>query len=401
MLNEKYKDKLINTLCQLIRIPSRSSDEGGEEEMIQSLVAKSMKDAGARVRTFDVEDIPTFRNHKLCHRPNRQYKGRPTIIGEIGDKGAPALLVLAHSDTVQIDSPEKWSVDPFSGQILNGMVYGLGVGDDKWGVATILIIIQALMELEKIFTKRVIFVSTVDEENGVGNGLLMLKLVGLKAEAALYLDGSDGDINIGNMGGSFLYLKPIKMINKKKLKHHAFQLERACQKMSKEREPLYNRPFFENNYIGKCSPILKNINDVNGNIFMINFYTFPEEKRLSTCKSLEKMVAEALGKDFSDYKLTYDEPWFEPSFIGTDVPLMRQLAEIYHKIMGKPATISIIPKQDSFILNNYADIPTVSFGPCRSKGYGAYHHVDENIDIEFAWKCCCVTYETIYKWLCK
>ena len=401
MLDEKYKDKLINTLCQLVRIPSRSSDEGGEEGVIQSLVAKSMKDAGARVRTFDIDDIITFRNHKLCHGPDRQYKGRPTVIGEIGDRDAPALLVLAHSDTVQITSPAKWSADPFSGQIRDGAVYGLGAGDDKWGVSAILTTIQALMETEKSFKRKVIFASTIDEENGVGNGLLMLMLAGIKAEAALYLDGADGHINIGNLGGSFLYLKPIQAINKEKLNHHALQLEKACQKMKKERDLLYDRPFYKNNYARKNSPSLVHLNDVNGNIFMINFYTFPEEKRLPTCKSLEKMVEDALGKDFVNYELTYNEPWFEPSLARTDLPLKGQIAEIYHKIMEKSAIISTISKQDTFIFNNYANIPTVSFGAARSEGPGGFHQVDENINIEFAWKCCCVVYETICRWLSK
>ena len=400
MLDEKYKDKLINTLCQLVRIPSRSSDEGGEEGVIQSLVAKSMKDTGARVRTFDIDDIPAFRNHKLCHGPNRQYNGRPTVIGEIGDRDAPALLVLAHSDTVQITSPEKWSADPFSGQIRNGAVYGLGAGDDKWGVSTILTIIQALMEKGKSFKRRVIFASTIDEENGVGNGLLMLMLAGIKAEAALYLDGTDGYINIGNMGGSFIYLKPIRAIDKEKLSHHALQLEKACQKMNKNRKLLFDRPFYENeNWIKEHSPIFNRINDKNGNIFMINFYTFPEEKRLSVCKNLEKMVAGALGKDFVNYKLKYNEPWFEPAFMGVEVPLVKQLSVSYQNIFRKPAKISITAKQDAFVLRNHADIPTVSFGISRSKGIGQFHEVDENIDIEFAWKCCCITYETIYEWL--
>ena len=360
-----------------------------------------MKDTGARVRTFDIDDIPAFRNHKLCHGPNRQYNGRPTVIGEIGDRDAPALLVLAHSDTVQITSPEKWSADPFSGQIRNGAVYGLGAGDDKWGVSTILTIIQALMEKGKSFKRRVIFASTIDEENGVGNGLLMLMLAGIKAEAALYLDGTDGYINIGNMGGSFIYLKPIRAIDKEKLSHHALQLEKACQKMKKERDPMYDRPFYENNYARKNSPSLFHLNDVNGNIFMINFYTFPEEKRLPTCKSLEKMVEDALGKDFSDYKLTYNEPWFEATFIGTDLPLVKQLGVSHRRITGKPAKIATSAKDDGFLLNNHADIPTVRFGVSRTEGPGALHQVDEKVDIEFAWKCCCITYETIYEWLSK
>ena len=399
MFDEKYKDKLIDTLCQLVRIPSRSSINGGEEGMIQSFIADSMKNAGISVRTFEADDFPAFRDHELCHGPDRQYKGRPTVIGEIGDKDAPALLVIAHSDTVKITSPEKWSVDPFSGQIRNGAVYGLGVGDDKWGVATILIVIQALMEKEKIFKRRVIFASTIDEENGVGNGMLLLMLAGIKAKSALYLDGLDEIVSVGNCGGSCLYLKPIRPINEKKLNRHTLQLEEECRKMNKERQHLFDRPFFKDNYGRRYSPVLKRCNDVSGNVFGIHFYTLPEEEKLSSCKNLEKMVSNALGKDFSDYTLVYDEPWFEPVLIGTDVTLVKQFASNYREIIGKPAKIATTAKGDGFILVNHADIPTVRFGISRSEGPGAVHQVDENVDIEVAWSCSCVVYKTIYKWL--
>lgn len=401
-LKIKYKNNLMDTISKLVQIPSRSSIEGGEEGMIQSLVAKSMKDTGARVRTFEANDVPEFFNHQLCHGPDRQYKGRPTVIGEIGHRDAPALLVLAHSDTVQITSPEKWSVDPFSGQISNGKVYGLGSGDDKWGVAAILTIMSALMEKGELFERRVIFTSTIDEENGVGNGLLLLMLAGIKAKTALYLDGADGNISIGNMGGSHLHLRPTSSTSKKKLNNHALMLEEACKKMNKKRRHLYDHPFYENNnWTKEHDPVFKLINDKYGNVFDINFYIFPEEEKLSASKRIEEMVAGALGKDSSEYKFTYDELWFEPAFVGVEVPLIKQLSTSYQNIIGKPAKISIIPKQDAFILTNHADIPTISFGISRSEGPGQFHEVDENIDIEFAWKCCCVVFETIYKWLNK
>ena len=46
-------------LCEFIRLPSRSTPEGGEEGRLQRLVAGKMKDLGARVRIFDPTDIPS------------------------------------------------------------------------------------------------------------------------------------------------------------------------------------------------------------------------------------------------------------------------------------------------------------------------------------------------------
>src|SRR5437016_3039261 len=107
MLN--YKNQLIDYLCQFVRIPSRSSALGGEEGEIQRLMALNMRRLGARVSLFETSDIPEFPKHPLCHGPTRQYTDRPTVIGELGPHDSPALLILAHSDTVEIFHPELWA----------------------------------------------------------------------------------------------------------------------------------------------------------------------------------------------------------------------------------------------------------------------------------------------------
>ena len=112
-----------------------------------------------------ITEIPGFRAHPLCHGPDRQYTNRPTVIGELGPENASALLILAHSDTVQITRPEDWTFDPFCGEIKNNMICGLGASDDKWGLAVMLVIMELLQSESHKLKKRIIFASTVDEEN--------------------------------------------------------------------------------------------------------------------------------------------------------------------------------------------------------------------------------------------
>jgi len=122
MLDERYRDQYINDICRFIRIPSISDAQGGQEGPLQSLVAERMRTAGARVRTFDPTDVSGFLTHPLCYGPDRNYKNRPTVIGEIGPENAPALLVMAHSDTVPVIKPERWTFDPFLGEIRDGEI---------------------------------------------------------------------------------------------------------------------------------------------------------------------------------------------------------------------------------------------------------------------------------------
>src|SRR5690606_27022290 len=95
---------LTETLCDLISIPSCSNAEGGDEGAVQAYVEGRMRQAGARVSIFDVADVKGFLEHPLCSGPERNYCNRPTVIGEIGPASAPALLILAHSDTVSINN---------------------------------------------------------------------------------------------------------------------------------------------------------------------------------------------------------------------------------------------------------------------------------------------------------
>jgi len=89
-LSETCKQALIDDLCGLVRIPSRSLPEGGEEGQLQELVADRMRRSGARVRTFEADDYPEFLADGLCHGPDRQYTGRPTVVGELGPEDGPA-----------------------------------------------------------------------------------------------------------------------------------------------------------------------------------------------------------------------------------------------------------------------------------------------------------------------
>lgn len=47
----------------------------------------------------------------------------------------PRLLVDGHIDTIPLHSPERWTVDPFGGEIRDGKLYGLGICDQKASIA--------------------------------------------------------------------------------------------------------------------------------------------------------------------------------------------------------------------------------------------------------------------------
>lgn len=399
LLDEKYRVSYFQTLRELVAIPSRSSPSGGEEGAIQNYVAQKMRQSGARVRSFEVSDIPEFWNHPLCYGPQRDYSRRPTIIGEIGPVDAPALLVAAHSDTVPMFEPDKWTRDPFDPGNFPDKIYGLGVGDDKWGVAALMTVMQAIVESQPSFSRRVIFASTIDEEHGVGNGLLFLHLAGIKAEAALYLDGGDGEILLGNLGGSTYFLCPKPGVGEAEMNADASALDVLCREKSRERQSLFDRPFLRENLLRHGSVFARHMDDENGSRLMVAFATVDGEDPVSVQSEIETLMNEALGERLARYDVKLRQPWFEPAFTDQNTPFVGRMRESYRQVMGREPKVSRNIKQDAFVLINHAKIPTVSFGAGRTEMPGAFHSPDEFVETEPTWKIVQVAHAAVASWL--
>jgi succinyl-diaminopimelate desuccinylase len=61
--------------------------------------------------------------------------GRPSLAAVLGKPGrGPALVLNGHMDTVAIDDPARWTVDPFGGEVRDGAVWGRGSVDMKGGL---------------------------------------------------------------------------------------------------------------------------------------------------------------------------------------------------------------------------------------------------------------------------
>jgi acetylornithine deacetylase/succinyl-diaminopimelate desuccinylase-like protein len=103
--------------------------------------------------------------------------GRGVVIGRLQAGPLPvpanALLLVAHQDTVGVDST-KWSVDPFGAVIRDGYLYGRGSIDDKGMLAANLATMVALKRTGARLGRDVIFLATADEE---GHGAASIKVV--------------------------------------------------------------------------------------------------------------------------------------------------------------------------------------------------------------------------------
>jgi acetylornithine deacetylase/succinyl-diaminopimelate desuccinylase-like protein len=95
---------------------------------------------------------------------------RAQLIARIPGNGTKrAVILLAHMDVVSVER-EKWSCDPFAGEVRDGYLYGRGAIDDKGMLAanlmTMLLLKRELLKSGEILSRDVVFIATSDEEAG-------------------------------------------------------------------------------------------------------------------------------------------------------------------------------------------------------------------------------------------
>jgi acetylornithine deacetylase/succinyl-diaminopimelate desuccinylase-like protein len=131
---------------------------------------------------------------------------RANVVARIPGRGeGPSLLLLCHTDTVLADAGE-WQVDPWSGELRNGEVWGRGALDMKGQVAANAVTIASLVREGFEPSGDLIFVATADEEVGDDFGLSWLCREHPDAVRADYCINEGGGDRVDFGGGRIFYL---------------------------------------------------------------------------------------------------------------------------------------------------------------------------------------------------
>lgn len=113
---EKNKDRFLNELFEVLRIPSVSAQSAHREDMVRCAehLAAALVEAGAD----RAEVMPTA--------------GNPVVYGEkIVDPAAKTVLVYGHYDVMPVEPIGEWLTDPFEPVVKEGRIWGRGADDDK------------------------------------------------------------------------------------------------------------------------------------------------------------------------------------------------------------------------------------------------------------------------------
>ena len=136
----------------LARALAQTSSVSGTEEAAIRLVVAAMEDAG-----FDEVRIDGSGNAVGVARP-------------LDGRNGPTLLIDGHIDSIPLHSVDRWTVDPFGGEIRDGRLYGLGICDQKASIAAAIHGV-AQAKHEGRLGGRVAVVASVCEEEMEGQAL--------------------------------------------------------------------------------------------------------------------------------------------------------------------------------------------------------------------------------------
>jgi acetylornithine deacetylase len=183
-------------LADLVRIPSIT----GSEEAVQSEVASRLSAAGMRVETVEA-DLASIRADPAWPGEETERTSLPLVIGRLGLSGGRRVVLSGHLDVVPPGDRATWSVDPWSGVVRDGHLYGRGACDMKGGVAAILAAVRAIVAggADRRLGGELVVAFVPGEEDG-GQGTLAAIRNGLTGDAAIITEPSNLDVVVAHAG---------------------------------------------------------------------------------------------------------------------------------------------------------------------------------------------------------
>ena len=176
------KEPLLATLKDLVSVESGSRDAAGLEKLA-ALIASRFKALGAEVELVEPSNV-----YKMEDTPDSIGKMvRATFKGS----GRKKILLIAHMDTVYL--PGMLAKQPF--RVDGERAYGLGISDDKQGIALILHVVAMLRELGfREYGTLTVLINGDEEISSPGSRATLTRL-GKEHDATLSFEASRAEVD--------------------------------------------------------------------------------------------------------------------------------------------------------------------------------------------------------------
>lgn len=170
------REPLVDTMRRLVGIESGSRDPRGLRE-IAAVIADRLRGLGGEVELVSHDDP-----YVMVDTPAEL--GR-SVVARFEGRGRGRILLLAHMDTVYARG--QLADQPF--RVADGRAYGLGIADDKQGIALILHALAVLRALAFDGYERITVLINADEEVSSAGSRELITRLGAEHDAVFSCEG--------------------------------------------------------------------------------------------------------------------------------------------------------------------------------------------------------------------
>ncbi len=195
---EDMRHELVDLTREFIQVPTVNPPGERYEEMAD-LMARKLNELGFSTQLIKVPDKKLSELGLELPRVN--------LVGVL--KGLSSERVLCYNGHYDVVPPGSgWSVNPFSGVVMNGRIYGRGAADMKGANAAMIIAVKALREAGFKLGGDLVYVATPDEETGGHAGAEYVVREGLvRGDACIIGEPTEVDkIAVAHKGALWLEL---------------------------------------------------------------------------------------------------------------------------------------------------------------------------------------------------
>jgi len=194
-LAQQEKAPLLDTLRDLVNIESGSKDAEGLAKLA-ALIAEHLTKLGGKVAIIEPADI--YRMEDTPEKPGAM------VHAEFKGTGTKKIMLIAHMDTVYLRGMLK--DQPF--RIDGDRAYGLGIADDKQGIALILHAVAMLQKLKFTdYGTLTVLINGDEEISSPGSRSTITRMAGEQDAVFSYEGGgADGSLRLATSGIGAAYL---------------------------------------------------------------------------------------------------------------------------------------------------------------------------------------------------
>ena len=355
---ESYREDLADFLSDLVSIRSFSA---GEREVVER-IRREMVKVG-----FDEVIVDGLGN----------------ILGRIGN-GKKVIAMDAHIDTVEVGNEKLWKVDPFSGEMKDGVIYGRGASDQKAGMAA-MVYGAKIMKEEGLTGDFTLYVTgTVMEEDC--DGLCWRYIIerdGIRPDFVVITEPTNLNIYRGHRGRMELQIRTVGRSCHASAPERGvnaiYRMARIIAEIERLNERLKDDPFLGKGTIAVTQIFFKSPSQN----AVADECTIQLDRRLTAGETRESVIEELkgaitlAGEEAEIVELFYDRPsytglsfpvekYFPTWVMEEDSEIVRKTVAAYGEVFGAEPFVD----KWTFSTNGIAtagvfSIPTIGFGPAN------------------------------------